>query len=88
MPVANGLLHLLHIHTVWRCPGSMLPQDLLQRFRLVTVVHRSDRQTALTRIDAGIGVGAMPEQQLRDLNVISATGLVKSETVRSQVTAR
>src|SRR5436190_1320051 len=85
MTVANSLLHLLRAHGVrWRiCPVPA--QELLQRLRPVAVVDLANRETAPTRVQAGVGIGAVLEQQLRDFQVIRTASLEQRSAVGSQV---
>jgi hypothetical protein len=49
------------------------------------VVDLSNRKTAPTRVQAGVGIGAALEQQLGDFQVIRATRLKQRSVVGSQV---
>ena len=66
----------------------MPAQEPLQRLRIVAVVNRSNRQTALARIHSGVRIGAMFEQQLRNLQMISAAGFIQRASVRSGIFGR
>ena len=63
----------------------MPAQEVLQRFRLVAVANLANREAAPIRIRAGVGIGAMLEQQLGDLQLIRTTSLEQRPAVRSRV---
>src|SRR5206468_5186165 len=58
------------------------------RLRIVAVVNYSNRQAAFARIHSGVRIGVMFEQQLRNLQMISATGFIQRASVRSGIFGR
>jgi hypothetical protein len=52
------------------------------------MINRSNRETALTGIHAGVGIGAVLEQQLRDVQVIRTAGLEQRPSIGSRILGR